>query len=162
MVYTDKELTEWARSGGITPFNPDRINPASIDLCWSGKIREAIDHPDRWSEVYTGNHATLLKDNLYLLDTSETIRMPDNAVGFLMLKSSLGRQGLEHLHAGLFDPGFFGTGTLELENRHCHPITLSRGQPIIQLCLVKTSDLPHLTYHFTGRYNGQFEPQPSR
>ena len=99
---------------------------------------------------------------LYLLDTVETVSMPNWACGLLSLKSSIGRMGLEHLHAGWFDPGFHGTATLEIKNMAPWTISLKRGQPIVQLALLSMSQEPRLSYRDTGRYNGQVGPTPSR
>ncbi len=156
---TDKQLKVWASFGGVIPYDEAMINPASIDLRWSGRYRKSVYAPERWSAVQELEGLTMHQGVLYLLDTVETVTMPDDAAGFLMLKSSSGRKGLEHLHAGLFDPGFSGTATLEMENRHPYPVTIKKGQPIIQLCLVRTESIPLETYQVTGRYNGQAEPQ---
>jgi dCTP deaminase len=104
---------------------------------------------------------TLNPGELFLLDTVEIITMPENAVGWLALKSSMGRLGLEHLHAGFFDPGFTGTATLEMENRAPWPITLKRNQRIIQLALADVM-APERSYRVTGRYNGQSVPTEAK
>ena len=159
--YTYSQIIEWASNGGIDPYDESLVNPASIDLRWSGRYRKAIMTQDRWSGVREANALTMHRDEFYLLDTLEFITMPDDTLGFLMLKSSSGRNGLEHLHAGLFDPGFSGTATLETENRHPYPLTITKGQPIIQLCLFR-GDVTALSYRETGRYNGQVSPTGAR
>ncbi len=88
--------------------------------------------------------------------------MADDLAGMLALKSSMGRQGLEHLHAGYVDPGFSGTLTLEMEVRAPWPILLARGQRIMQLILERMEDIPDAPYYLTGRYCGQNEPTIAR
>ncbi len=88
--------------------------------------------------------------------------MADDLAGMLALKSSMGRQGLEHLHAGYVDPGFVGTLTLEMEVRAPWPILLARGQRIMQLILERMEDIPDAPYYLTGRYCGQSEPTIAR
>jgi deoxycytidine triphosphate deaminase len=159
MFLNDRKLREWASAGGVTPFDPDCINPASIDLRWSGRYKAA--GVGGWGSIQTEDRFIMLPGTLFLLDTIETVTIPEYVVGWLALKSSMGRKGLEHLHAGFFDPGFSGTATLEMENRAPWPIELVRGQRIIQLALADC-EIPLRTYQVTGRYNGQAEPTEAR
>ncbi len=159
-VLSDNQIQEWASAGGVAPFDARLINPASIDLRWSGKSRCA--YYCGWSEIEDRDELVVVPGVLYLLDTVETVSMPVDACGLLSLKSSIGRMGLEHLHAGWFDPGFHGTATLEVKNMAPWTITLKRGQPIVQLALLSMSQEPRLSYKATGRYNGQEGPTPAR
>ncbi len=144
MIYPDSMLTEWATGGGLRPFNPDLVNPGSVDLCWSGSFRrarkpagDAIASAKGWKGDYGDNVQftdllVLMPGELYLLDTAEYIVIPDDTCGDVKLKSSLGRVGLEHLHAGWCDPGFSGTLTLEVTNMAPWPIEIHLGDPIVQ------------------------------
>lgn len=158
MFWNDVKLTQWAATH-VEPFSLECVNPASIDLKWSGKAKIATS--DGWSDVFYSDHITLERGNLYLMDTLEYIYMPDNAVGWLALKSSMARLGLENLHAGFFDPDFNGTATLEIENRAPWPITLKKGQRIIQLALCDCM-LPARPYTEVGHYCGQVGPTSDR
>jgi len=165
MILPYQTLILWAESGGIDPFNLEHINSASIDLCWSGRFRIAVDDelvPDGWSKETHAERLVLQRGDLYLLDTLEYIRMPLDCAGMLALKSSLGRKGLEHLHAGFFDPNFEGTATLEVENRHPRLLAIERGQRIVQLALIRTEVVPSVNYAQTGRYQGQRGPTKAR
>ena len=160
MILPDYAIRDWAEHGGLSPFDPACINPASVDLRWSGRVRVAS--PVGWGEVRDFDGYTLIPGVLYLLNTLEVVTMADDLAGVLALKSSMGRQGLEHLHAGFVDPGFTGTLTLEMEVRAPWPILLARGQRIMQLILERMEDIPDAPYYLTGRYCGQNEPQPAR
>lgn len=159
-VIPDFELTQWALSGGVIPFSLACINPASIDLRWSGRYRIAT--PTGWSAVQEANSITIAKGEFYLLDTLETVTVPLNWSGMLALKSSLGRNGLEHLHAGFFDPGFRGTATLEVHVIAPWPVVLVKEQRIVQLVFTEMKATPEKSYRVTGRYNDQSEPEPER
>lgn len=159
MFLNDMQLRSWASNGGLTPYTPECINPASVDLRWSGRYRMA--YPEGWGTAQEADTLTMPPGVLFLLDTLEYITMPNDACGWLALKSSMGRMGLEHLHAGFFDPGFHGTGTLEMETRAPWPVTITKGQRIIQLALTMVAT-PERTYQATGRYNGQNTPQPAK
>lgn len=181
MILTDEGLMDWGRMGGIEPFDERNINATSVDFCWSGNFRRPIKHDwhgrdpldfaivdnpnplPRWGEVEHAEYLMILPNEFYLLDTLEYITMPDDCAGLLLLKSSWGRAGAEHLHAGLFEPQFHGTGTLEIVNLHPSPVTLKKGDRFVQLMLVKTDGLPSIVpYSKVGRYSGQSLPEPSK
>ena len=162
MVMTDTDIHAWATGGGVSPYSPELVNPASIDLRFSGRVRYPVNSPELWGDVAEVEELTMQRGDFVLLDTLEYICMPIDWGGNLMLKSSMGRRGVEHLHAGWFDPSFEGTATLEMVHLHPYPITLKAGQPIVQLVLVRTLNRPARGYDVTGRYNGQNGPQPSR
>jgi len=188
MVLNDVLIREYCKQGMVTPFTQERVNPASIDLCFSGRYRMA--NSTLYDDLNVSLAGQILEDNgagawesmkgflwssqvecesffvlypgqLILADTLEYITMPQNLSGTLMLKSSLGRVGLEHLHAGWFDPGFSGTATLELKNVAPWPVLLKKGQPIVQLIFYECYP-PAVGYDQTGRYNGQSSPQPAK
>lgn len=164
MIIPDFMLCAWASKGGLTPFEPAMINPASIDLRWSGRYRVA--YSTGWGDLHEDDSLNLLKGKFFLLDTLEKISMPRNWVGTLALKSSMGRQGMEHLHAGYVDCGFGllepSTLTLEVENRAPWILTIRRGQPIVQISMALMLNMPEKDYSKTGRYNGQDKPQESK
>lgn len=172
MILNDKWIKD--NSWMFEPYDESRVNPASIDLCWSGRYKTATgwygdenivtwEKNDKlWSKVFEQDILTLCPNELYLLDTLETVQIPPDVCGILMLKSSMGRFGLEHLHAGFFDPGFGyenpSTGTLEIYNASPRCISIRRGQPIVQMVFMRMADVPERDYRTTGRYNGQKVP----
>lgn len=160
-IWNDRMLEEWGfLYSGITPFCDECINAASIDLRWSGKWKVAELYG--WSNLYDTDTLMLEPGSFYLLDTLEYIRMPNNAVGKLFLKSSAGRMGIEHLHAGYVDPDFEGTLTIEIEIRVPWPVTIHSGQRLVQLTLESMAEAPQISYKTKGRYNGQNVPTESK
>ena len=159
-VLVDNQIRKWANAGGITPFDYRNINPASIDLRWSGKRKVAIQRPDDSNEAdwveWTDYGIPFVKGNIYLVDTMEYLKIPGDMVGLLMLKSSTGRMGFIQAHIGLFDPGFEGSATLELIPMSPAPIKLYRGQKIVQLMLLSLESTPSALY--SGRYQKQSVP----
>jgi len=75
----------------------------------------------------------------------------------LFLKSSTGRKGLEHLHAGYGDPGFEGQWTLEIINHWPYSQTVFVGQRLLQLVLCDTYPVVR-DYSETGHYQAQTGP----
>jgi len=165
MIWNDRLLIEWASKDGIEPFDLACINPASIDLRWSGRWRQylpaKVDKPGGWSKTVESALLDLQPGTLYLLDSLEFIRMPDNAAGTLCLKSSAGRKGLEHLHAGFFDPSFTGTATWEIHILIPDPLCIEKGQRLMQL-VMEDCMVPERSYRETGRYNSQRGPTEAR
>lgn len=184
MVLPDNELARWGANGGIRPFTVEHLNPASIDLTWSGRVREAKpDHviiglnelremtkaqreekinamflPERDVESFV-----FCPGKFYLISTTETVRIPRNAVGLLAVKSTPGRLGLEQLHAGLFDPGFYGTCVLEVFIAAPWAIRINRGDRLIQMYLIETKGDPDRDYvQAGGHYAGQEGAEPAR
>jgi dCTP deaminase len=96
--------------------------------------------------------------------TYERVGVPDNVVGRLDGKSSLGRLGLiVHSTAGFVDPGFVGTITLELTNISNLPITLYALMPVSQISFMYLSTPADKPYGGErSKYQGQSGPQPSR
>jgi deoxycytidine triphosphate deaminase len=181
MIWNDLTIRGWATSGGVFPYDATLVNPASIDLRWSGRIRRAAerwhaynvpsdfaenplawDTNKLWGKEYTLAAAWILPGELVLVDTLERVHIPEDAGATLMLKSSMGRVGLEHLHAGWFDPGFRGTATLELKNLAPWPVALVQYMPLVQLVLQQMMQPPQVSYADVGRYQNQSGPTAAR
>ena len=158
MILPDWKLKEWALNGGLYPFDPECVNPASIDLRWSGRYRRTREWG--WSDVLDADQLIVCPGELVLMDTVEKICMPKNCCGMITLKSSIGRLGLEHMHAGFFDPGFRGTATLEMYVAAPWNVKIERGQRIVQIVMMEMLGEPDRLYN--GRYQGDLSPMPTK
>jgi dCTP deaminase len=96
--------------------------------------------------------------------TMERVEIPDDIVGRLDGKSSLGRLGLiVHSTAGFVDPGFKGRLTLELTNIANLPVLLYHEMPVSQISFVRLTTPADKPYGSDGsKYQGQMGPEPSR
>ena len=95
--------------------------------------------------------------------TLEWVRIPDDLCAQFILKSSRGREGIEHLFAGFIDAGFEGILTLELLNaRQLHPVKVWPGMRIGQLVFERLDAMPRRSYRETGRYCGDTTVQESK
>lgn len=170
MIWNDTKIREWAESGGVTPFDSKCVNPASLDLRLGNEIRVAqrswsLHHPDFvtkrtpankiWEDAHQFQRFVLMPGQLVLCHSMEYTHIPDNACAMLLSKSSTGRIGLEHLHAGWGDCGFAGEWVFELKNLALWPIELVAGERYMQLVLMSMEAAPERTYDTTGRYQGQ-------
>jgi dCTP deaminase len=98
--------------------------------------------------------------------TWERVALPDDLVGRLEGKSSLGRLGLLiHSTAGFVDAGWDGHLTLELSNVANLPITVYPGMKIGQISFIRmttSADRPYGSTALGSKYQNQRGPTPSR
>ena len=181
MVLSDRTIRELIEAGRlrVEPYDALAIQPSSIDLRLDRRFRvfrstrhSHIDprqeQPDL-TELVTladGEPFVLQPGQFCLGNTWEEITLPDDVVGRLEGKSSLGRLGLViHCTAGYVDPGFRGHLTLELSNAASLPILLYPRMKIGQLSflgMTTPADRPYGTDPLGSKYQGQDEPTASR
>lgn len=163
MIWHDAKLIEACERGMVTPFDAALVNPASIDLRLGGDFRRWIG--DGWGQqVSAPNGGTIEMDpgEFLLCCSLETVCVPAEACAALFSKSSTGRRGIEHLHAGWIDPGFNGQLTWELKNVTPSTAKLIVGAPLMQMVLYGLTATPLRTYAQTGRYQHQTGATPAR
>lgn len=184
MYLADFQLTELCEKQGlVSPFDPARVNPASIDLTLGKDFvnlstEEIRYRGEDWPYTVPAKPGERFEADIVVLEpgvalfatTAERICIPDRpfwlpvvpfgpaeelqaCIGELRLKSSAARNGLDHALAGWIDPGFDGTLTLEL---HSHrPIELLAGKAYVQLVVAAMLAAPSKSYQQTGRYTGE-------
>jgi dCTP deaminase len=181
VLLSDRDIVAEIESGrvGIDPFQPEMVQPSSIDIRLDRYFRvfenhryphidPAIEQPDltRLVEPENDEPFILHPGEFVLASTYEVISLPDDIASRLEGKSSLGRLGLlTHSTAGFIDPGFNGHVTLELSNAATLPIKLWPGMKIGQLCMFRLSspaEHPYGSKKYGSRYQGQRGPTPSR
>jgi len=98
--------------------------------------------------------------------TAERMALPNDLVGRIEGKSSLGRLGLLiHTTAGFVDAGFDGAITLEFANVASMPITLYPGMKIGQISFLQMTteaDTPYGSASLGSKYSGQMGPTASQ
>ena len=158
----------------VTPYEAANVNPASIDLrlgaayrlpapYWPAAPWTTLDLP-HWGdeEEMPATGYALQPGQFILCCTLETVAIPLTACAELYSKSSTGRTGLEHLHAGWIDPGFRGQLTLEFHNVAPWPILLTPGKRYMQMVVHDLAGPAARGYAETGRYQGQTGATPAR
>lgn len=176
-------LWRWYGHRWVTPFDPARVNPVSVDLTLAAPILiqrwQGVEYPNQKAALYTSDLHVGPLDEKYLMFiegdhrfrpaqfspgdsvlalTREHIHLPRWMRMQGMLKSSLAREGLNHRTALYVDPGFQGPLTLELNfDRTGY---LVRDRPIIQV--EAQIGLPQHPYD--GHYQHQTDgwPTPNR
>jgi dCTP deaminase len=129
-------------------------------------VKEDLEDLTRLVEIGEGEAFILHPGEFVLGSTYEKVSLPDDLVGRIEGKSSLGRLGLLiHSTAGFIDAGFSGHITLELSNVANLPITLYPGMKIGQVSFLRMTtpaDVPYGSARVGSKYQGQRGPTPSR
>ncbi len=181
MVLSDRSIKEALASGRliVEPTSDDCIQPSSVDVHVDRyfrvfrnhtqrviDVREAQEDLTELIDVGEGEPMILHPGEFMLGSTTERIGLPDDLVGRLDGKSSLGRLGLViHSTAGFIDAGWDGHITLELSNVANLPITLYPGMKIGQISFFQMTTAAERPYGARGlgsKYKGQRGPTPSR
>ncbi|MGV8082366.1 MAG: dCTP deaminase [Coriobacteriia bacterium] len=181
MVLSDRTIKLQMAAGRIViePCDPESIQPSSVDLHLGNDfqvfrntrypyIDPAIAQVGLTERVEASiEEPFVLHPGEFVLGTTvEWIEIPEDLVGRLEGKSSLGRLGLLiHSTAGYVDPGWKGRLTLELSNVANLPIVLTPGMRIGQISFTEMTtpvDRPYGDPSLGSRYQGQREATPSR
>ena len=182
MVLSDRTIKEEIarRRIVIEPYDPGCVQPASLDVHLDRKllvfktwrhpfyidVKQSLDDLNEMVEIDDERPFLLNPGEFVLGSTLESVTLPDDIVGRLEGKSSLGRIGLLiHSTAGYVDPGWQGHLTLELSNVAKLPVTLYYGMKIGQLSFLRLTTAAENVYGAEGlgsKYQGQTEPTPSK
>lgn len=115
------------------------------------------------------NHETVESDSRYIIKpgdfllgtTLEHVKIPNDLVGRLEGRSSLGRLGIViHSTAGFIDPGFEGTITLEIGNLGVMPVALYPKMRVCQIVFEQLLSPAERPYGLArgSKYQGQKGP----
>jgi dCTP deaminase len=186
MILSDQQILVMLKDGAlvIDPLDdPEvQIQPASVDLRLANHfmvmrhssipfIDPLEDVPAHYMDerrIFQGDQETFIihPGEFVLAATIERVKLPDNLVGRVDGRSSLGRLGLQmHSTAGFIDPGFEGNITLELSNVGRLPVKLHPGMRVCQISFDVMSEPARRPYGHPSRrskYQGQSGVMPSR
>jgi dCTP deaminase len=163
----------------VDPFDESMVQPSSIDvrlddrfLVFRSHTRAVIDVKEDLTDLTEMVRADeeepfILHPGEFVLGaTAERVALPDDIVGRIEGKSSLGRLGLLiHTTAGFVDAGFEGYLTLELSNVATLPITLYPGMKIGQVSFLRMdrpAETPYGASSLGSKYRGQVGPTASQ
>ncbi len=164
MVLSDRDIRNYLQQKKliITPLNVDTVRENGVDLRIGDQIARFIklaepvdvDKPEEIKNAYVvthGNEFIIAPHEHVLLTTLEYVKMPDDLVGFVNLRSTFARLGLIIPPTGI-DAGFEGQITIELVGSE-FPVRLRTGTRFIHVIFAKTSSPVEKPYH--GKYHGQ-------
>lgn len=181
MILSDRSIKEAIAAGRIViePFDPDMVQPSSVDLRCDHSFRVFENHRYAYIDpkqsqddltsvvVASEEEPFILHPGEFVLgSTLEIVGLADDIVARLEGKSSLGRLGLLiHSTAGFIDPGFKGQVTLELSNVANLPIAIYPGMAIGQVSFYELStaaEHPYGSAALGSKYMNQTGPTASR
>jgi len=180
-VLCDRDIKEHIEQGKIIieNFDMSHIDACSVDLRLGPNFRifkhNEIPHidvkkgvPEEYMEtIQKGEHESFIvhPGELILAHTIEYVKIPDNLVGTVDGRSSLGRIGLlVHSTANSIDPGFEGQITLEISNIAKVPVLLWPGIKICRLTFTQLTGPCEIPYNKRkkSKYSGQIGPDASK
>lgn len=164
-MLNDSKIIELAQIEGISPFDMEYLQPHSYDARLANMIKIPSYTPStkkkEWVD-HTFDEVEIESKEFVLASTIEYFKLPENVVGFVCGKSTIGRNGLQIENAGLIDAGFEGAITLELYNMAPWPITLKADMRICQIYFFDVESPEYKNYQKIGNYNKQVGPTAPR
>ncbi|MBS3171786.1 dCTP deaminase [Candidatus Woesearchaeota archaeon] len=180
-VLSDRDIKKRIMDGSLVIDGVDLnlITLASVDLKLGNKFKvfktTQVTHIDTKESIPADMMETIEKKDsepfilhpgeFVLGSTKEYVKMPEDLVGRLDGRSSLGRLGVViHSTAGSVDPGFEGLLTLEIANISKIPVSLWPGSRVCRLTFDTLSSPSETPYNKRkeSKYNKQQEPVASR
>ncbi len=171
MMFSDRDIRRYIQSRklAITPLSEDTIRENGVDLKVGGQIarlkpsNEPVDitNPDQIRdryEIQNGEEFIIMPREHVLMTTLERVKMPDNAVGFVNLRSSFARLGLL-IPPTIIDAGFEGDITIEVVGSE-FPVRIRKGTRFIHVVFGRTMTSVEKPYR--GKYAGQTGVTPPK
>lgn len=149
MILCDRDLRALMADGLIADPDYSLVGPASIDVRIGDKLllEEAYG---RMTPYFLGKRI-IEPGDFFLTETLETFNVPNGYAVQLLMKSTMGRKGFDHMLATWIDPGFRGVVTLEIKNvNQYHNLTIEKGMRFAQAIVHRLSGPSENLY--AGRY----------
>nr|WP_206203362.1 MULTISPECIES: dCTP deaminase [unclassified Thermococcus] len=131
----------------IEPFNEKSLQPAGYDL----RVGKEAMVNGEFIDVEREGKVVIPPKNYALVLTLERIKLPDDVMGDMKLRSSLAREGLMGSFAWV-DPGWDGNLTLGIFNASDEPVELAYGERFVQIAFIRLEGPAKNPYR--GNYQG--------
>ncbi|BCU70391.1 dCTP deaminase [Stygiolobus caldivivus] len=163
MILGDRDLKYYLEKKWIIvdPLREDSVRENGIDLRIGEEIARFEETKDRvfdpenpdysFFKLEKGNEFVIRPYEHVLLTTEEYIRLPNDVMSFVNLRSSFARLGL-FIPPTIVDAGFEGQITIEVVGSS-FPVKLKRGTRFLHLIFAKT--LTPVENPYQGKYQGQ-------
>ncbi|MBI2084320.1 MAG: dCTP deaminase [Candidatus Aenigmarchaeota archaeon] len=182
MILSDREIKKYIDSGNLKidgMENPDvQIQPSGVDLRLGNEFRVfkviSVPYIDPKHPIENYTELIRIEDNqpfvihpgeFVLASVKEYIKIPDELVGLIDGRSSLGRLGISvHTTSAGINPGWEGILALEVANIGKMPIALYPGMRVAKLTLAKLTSPPERPYGKRGdeKYHKQEGSEESK
>lgn len=162
MILGDRDLKYYIEKGWIKiePLSQDTIRENGVDLRIGNEIArfrktdKVYDYNSRLEDFFIKEISDEFIINPHehvLLTTEEYVKLPNDIMAFVNLRSSFARLGL-FIPPTIVDAGFEGQLTIEVIGSE-FPIKLKRGMRFLHLIFARTLTPVENPYH--GKYQGQ-------
>ncbi len=131
----------------IEPFSKESLQPAGYDL----RVGKEAYLDGKLVDVEKEGKITIPPKKHALILTLERVRLPDDVMGDMKIRSSLAREGILGSFAWV-DPGWDGNLTLMLFNTSDEPVTLRYGERFVQIVFIRLEGPAKNPYR--GNYQG--------
>lgn len=163
-----KELHELIDNKVITALH-ENVNAASIDIRIGDEIlvEDALEpkivdidskESPNFIKIKIGENGFIVRPGqAFLAHSVEYFNLPDNISAEFVLRSTMGRCFLEHMHAGWADAGWHGA-QLTMEFKNCmeyHDLLIKPGMRVGQMKFFKHESAGDNSYALKGNYNNQ-------
>ena len=184
MILSDRDIKQAISEGRIivhpAPNFETQLGPCSLDLHLGNvmkafksspypylDLRRKVNTEELMDEITVGEGGPfVLQPGAFVLAvTKETFKLPDDIMGRLDGRSSLGRLGIVvHSTAARFDPGWDGKAVMELGNLGPMPVILYEGMRVCALTFETLSSPAETPYgkKATHKYAFQEKPQVNK
>lgn len=143
----------------VTPEPKDcQYQPVSLDLLLGTSFLRLPRNQFDENHAMISEETVIRPGEFLLASTLEHVQLPIHIAGVVHGKSTWARRGLMVEAAGLVDPGFAGTITLELKNLSHLPIPLRAGVAIAQMSF-HMLDTVALRPYGSGGLNSHYQNQ---
>ncbi len=141
--WSSEKLREKLESGKlITPYVLDRVKHGFYELSVGPEAFLTSDPSGQKHEIRPGTQLVIPPWQFGLIITEESVTMPDNAMGFISIKTNIKFRGLVNVSGFHVDPGFSGRLKFAVYNAGSQNIVLSRYEEVF---LIWFSDLDRAT-----------------
>ncbi|WP_010479893.1 dCTP deaminase [Thermococcus zilligii] len=131
----------------IEPFSEDSLQPAGYDL----RVGKEAYINGRLIDVEREGRIVIPPKTHALVLTLERVKLPEDIMGDMKIRSSLAREGILGSFAWV-DPGWDGNLTLMLFNASDEPVELRYGERFVQIAFIRLEEPPRSPYR--GNYQG--------
>ncbi len=131
----------------IEPFSEKSLQPAGYDL----RVGEEAYLDGRLIDVGKDGNIIIPPKAHALVLTLERVKLPDDVMGDMKIRSSLAREGLLGSFAWV-DPGWDGNLTLVIFNSSSEPVELTYGERFVQIAFHHLEGPSQKPYR--GNYQG--------
>ncbi len=124
----------------IKPFNKTRIKNGAYELSLGGQVFLTNSKSKEIKKVEPEGIIHIEPGQFALLLTEETVKIPEDKIGFISIKAKIKFKGLVNVSGFHVDPDFNGQLLFSVYNAGPATITLKRGENYFPLWLAELSE----------------------